>query len=124
MDRPHGLRAFAKRLRRAIEKLGPYQSLALLAIPACIVEPAKLAALAIAGEGHWFTGTVVIIAAYATSLLFVERLFAIVKPKLLKLAWFARVWSWVIAIRDRLMKPLRMIALNEPARSSKSRHDL
>jgi len=39
------------RIRRAIENLGPWQSLALLALPTCIVEPMKLAAVAIAGEG-------------------------------------------------------------------------
>jgi hypothetical protein len=110
MAHPHRPPAFRQRLKRAIERLGPYQSLAILAIPACIVEPAKLAALAIAGEGHWFTGTAVIIAAYATSLLLVERLFRIVKPKLLTFRWFARLWSWVLAIRGKLMKPLRTIA--------------
>jgi hypothetical protein len=115
----NGPKALGKRLRKAIEKLGPYQSLAVLAVPVCIVEPAKLAALAIAGEGHWLTGTVVILAAYAASLLCVERLFTIVKPKLLKLGWFARSWSWVIAIGDKLMKPLRTM----PAGSTKGRRD-
>ena len=110
MGHPSRPKAFGQRVRRAIEKLGPYQSLAIVAIPVCIVEPAKLVAVAIAGEGHWFTGTVVIIAAYATSLLLVERLFGIVKPKLLTLPWFARLWSWVVAIRAKLMKPLRTTA--------------
>src|SRR5579872_7243293 len=59
-------REFLPRIRRAIENLSPYQSLALLAVPACIVEPLKFAAIAIAGEGHWFTGTAVIVGAYAT----------------------------------------------------------
>jgi hypothetical protein len=100
-------KALSSRMRRAIENLSPYQSLALLAVPACIVELMKLAAVAITGEGHWFTGTVVIIAAYGASLLLVERLFVAVKPKLLKLRWFARLWSRVLVIRRRLMKPLR-----------------
>ena len=91
-----------QRLRRAIEKLGPYSSLALLAIPTCIVEPMKLAAVAIAGEGHWLTGTAVIVTAYLGSLFLVERLFAIVKPKLLTLGWFERFWSWFVAIRNSL----------------------
>jgi hypothetical protein len=63
--------------------------LLLLAVPTSIVEPLKLIALAIAGDGHWVTGTLVIVAAYATSMLFVERLFRIVKPKLMELSWFA-----------------------------------
>ncbi len=95
------------RIRRAIENLGPWQSLALLALPTYIVEPMKLAAVAIAGEGHWLSGTAVIIAAYAASLLLVERLFVIVKPKLLKLHWFARLWSWLIVARCRVTRSFR-----------------
>lgn len=94
-------------LRRWIGSLGPYQSLALLAVPACVVEPMKLAALAVAGEGHWYTGIAMVIGAYATSLLLVERLFVIVKPRLLRLRWFARFWAFVVIRRYRLMKQLR-----------------
>jgi hypothetical protein len=96
-----------KAIRRWIEGLGPYQSLALLAVPTCIVEPLKLIAVAIAGEGHWFAGTFVIIAAYAASLLLIERLFAVVKPKLLKLRWFGRLWAWIVVSRYRLTNSLR-----------------
>jgi hypothetical protein len=103
-NRPQGI---WRRLRTGIERLGPYQSLALLAVPVCIVEPLKLAAVALAGEGRWFTGVAVIIAAYAASLVLVERLFRIVKPKLLKLHWFAKLWSGLIVIRYRLSRPLR-----------------
>jgi hypothetical protein len=73
--------------------------MALLAVPTSIVEPLKLAAVAIAGEGHWNTGTVVIIVAYCTSVFAVERLFSIVKPKLLTLNWFARLWTWLVGLR-------------------------
>ena len=67
-------------VRQAIERLGPYKSIVLLAVPTGLIEPLKLVALAIAGEGHWITGTAMIIAAYAGSLFVVERLFRIVNP--------------------------------------------
>ena len=91
------------RWRSAVERLGPYQSLLLLAVPLCIVEPFKLVAVAVAGEGHWITGTGMIIAAYAASIFVVERLFLIVKPKLLKLEWFAFAWIRFVAMRDRVV---------------------
>ena len=94
-------RGLLPRLRRFIEGLGPYQSLLLLLIPASIVEPLKLVAVAVAGEGHWITGTVMVVAAYAASLLIVERLFRIVKPKLLTLPWFARLWNWFVSVRGK-----------------------
>jgi hypothetical protein len=98
IPRPH----VPPKLRGFIEGLGPYQSLALLAVPTSLVEPLKLVAVALAGEGHWITGTVMIIFAYATSLLLVERLFSIAKPKLLMLPWFARLWRWVVTARDKV----------------------
>jgi hypothetical protein len=76
-------------LRHAIERLSPYQSLAILVIPTGLIEPLKLVAVAVAGKGHWITGAAMIIAAYLGSLLVVERLFRIVKPKLMTLPWFA-----------------------------------
>jgi hypothetical protein len=96
-----------KRLRGWIEGLSPYQSLALLVVPMCLIEPSKLVAIAVAGEGHWITGTLAVTAAYAGSLLFVERLFIIVKPKLLKLRWFAKIWARIIVCRYSLMSSFR-----------------
>jgi hypothetical protein len=97
----------ASACRRAIDRLGPYQSLALLLIPLSIVEPLKLVAVAVAGHGHWVTGTGMIIAAYAVSILLVERLFEVVKPKLLTLDWFARLWIRFVVLRRRAVGWLR-----------------
>jgi hypothetical protein len=87
-----------------IESLGPYQSLFLLAVPVCVVEPMKLVAVAVAGHGHWITGTGMIVAAYAASLLVIERLFGIVKPKLLMLPWFASIWTRYVALRAKVFR--------------------
>jgi hypothetical protein len=103
-ERIHPARHWGARLRHRIQALGPYQSLLLLCVPTCLVEPAKLIALAVVGEGHWITGTAMIVAAYATSFFLVERLFRIVLPKLLKLHWFARLWTWVLAVKSKVMK--------------------
>ena len=54
-------------IRRFVESLGPYQSLALLAVPVCLVEPLKLIAVLVAGEGHWIIGTIMITAACENS---------------------------------------------------------
>ena len=96
-------------LRHFIEGLGPYQSLVLLLVPVSIVEPLKLIAVAVAGDGHWITGTVMIVVAYAASLLIVERLFGIVKPKLLTLPWFARLWDWLVALRCKAVNRFRRV---------------
>jgi hypothetical protein len=96
-------------LRAWIKRLGPYQSLALLLLPASVVEPLKLIAIAVAGDGHWITGTAMIVIAYGASLLLVERLFRIVKPKLLTLPWFANIWTRLTVLRGKVFDRVRRI---------------
>jgi hypothetical protein len=90
-----------KRCRRFIQRLNAYVALALLAVPFAIVEPLKLIGLFVFGKGHWITGSVVMLFAYAGSLLVVERLFKIVKPKLLTLPWFVALWKWLTSARQK-----------------------
>jgi hypothetical protein len=91
-----------KRWRRFIQHLNPYLALTLLAVPLVIVEPLKLIAIFIVGTGHWITGSAVMLFAYAGSLLVVERLFKIVKPKLLTLSWFAALWKSFTSARKKM----------------------
>ena len=95
--------------RRRIQRLGPYQSLALMLLPILLVEPLKIVALFVAGNGHWLTGTGIMIAAYAVSLVFVERLFKVVKSKLMTMNWFANMWTWFTAMRDTTWRRLRAL---------------
>jgi hypothetical protein len=78
-----------------------------LAVPLAIVEPLKLVALFVVGDGHFITGVFVLLCAYAVSLFVTERLFMIVKPKLFTLPWFAKIWSWFVAIRGKFLQWLR-----------------
>ena len=55
-------------IHRLLNRLGPYQSLLILAIPLAIVEPLKLVALFVVGKGHFIAGVLVMICAYAGSL--------------------------------------------------------
>jgi len=104
--RPGKMTALA-RTRRRLQKIRPYLSLVMLLVPLLIVEPLKLLALIVAGKGHWFTGTGMILGAYAVSLLVVERLFRVVKPKLMTISWFSKLWTWFTAIRDMTWARLR-----------------
>ena len=90
-------------LRRFLERLGPYQSLLVLAVPLAIIEPLKVLALLVVGDGHFIAGTLVMIGAYAGSLFVTERLFRVLKPKLLTLPWFARIWSSFVTARDKTL---------------------
>jgi hypothetical protein len=108
-------------LRRRIQKLTPYFSLLLLAVPVLLVEPVKFVAVFVAAKGHWLAATGMIICAYAVSLVLVERLFRAVKPKLLMLNWFAKLWVRYTTLRDKV------VAMAKGRRSStdlRSSHEL
>ena len=85
-------------LRRRIERLRPYPSLLLVAVPLAVVEPLKVAIVFFAGTGHWIAGTIAMICAYAVSLFVTHWLLRIVRPKLLQLPWFAALWRWLVAV--------------------------
>ena len=89
--------------RLRLARLRPYTALAIVLIPLLIVEPLKLIALVIAGEGHWLTGTAVLVAAYAVSILIVERLFQLFKPNLMRLPWLQRAWDRWQSVRARAL---------------------
>jgi hypothetical protein len=85
----------------------PYHSLLILAVPLAIVEPLKLVALFVVGGGHFIAGVLVMICAYAGSFFITERLFVVLKPKLLTLPWFDVAWQWFVTVRDKLVYWLR-----------------
>ena len=72
--------ALRQYLRRRIERLRPYPSLLLVAVPLAVVEPLKVAIVFFAGSGHWITGTIAMICAYAVSLFVTHWLLRIVWP--------------------------------------------
>ena len=47
-----------------------------------------------------------IVACYVFSLLVVERLFVIMKPKLLTIPWFAKLWKGFVSVRTRALNIL------------------
>ena len=89
------------RLRRYLQQIGPNLSLILLTVPFAFAEPVKIVALYVIGKGSWLTGAAMLIAAYAISIYIVERLFRILKPKMMTLRWFAVPWIWFARTRDR-----------------------
>jgi hypothetical protein len=94
---------FLARTHRRLQKMSPYLSLVLLLVPLLLVEPLKLVAVYVAGNGNWLTGTGMLLVAYAASLLFLERLFRVVKPKLMMLGWFARLWMGFVTLRNKVI---------------------
>ncbi len=83
-------------LERQLQHLPPYAALAVFAVPGLALLPVKLGALALITRGHAGVGLLLIVAAKLVGTAVVARLFALMKPALMQLAWFARGYGrWV-----------------------------
>ena len=96
--------------RRKIQQFGPYKCLALLLVPLLVVEPLKIAGIAFVTVGHWAAGACIILGAYASSLLVVDRLFRAAKSKLMTINWFAGMVTAFVKMRGIALAWVRRAA--------------
>ncbi|QFU17261.1 hypothetical protein [Microvirga thermotolerans] len=87
-------------IERAVGRLPPYGILTLFLVPLAVIEPFKLYALYLFGQGHFASGLLTFFVAKVVGLGLAERLFAIGRDKLLTIGWFAWCFAKTIAVRD------------------------
>jgi hypothetical protein len=96
----------AVRLVHAIEKriaaLLPRWALITFLLPSLILIPAKLIGLHAITGGHVFLGSFVFILAKLLGMALFSRIFNLTRPALMQLAWFARLYAFVMYYRDRI----------------------
>jgi hypothetical protein len=89
-----------ERTRLWIVSLRPYPSLALLAVPVIVLEPAKPLAGYLMGSGQFGAAAITFIAAEVLKLTFVEQLFQLNRNKLLSIPAFARGYRYWLRMMD------------------------
>jgi hypothetical protein len=96
----------AMRLVHAIEThiaaLRPRWALVTFLLPSLILIPAKLIGLHAIASGHLFIGSGVFILAKLLGMALFSRIFNLTRPALMQLAWFARLYAFVMYYRDRI----------------------
>jgi hypothetical protein len=95
------------RLEARVAALPPYPAMALFAIPTALIFPLKLLALYLIAAGHAVTGLVVIVLAKIVGTAIVARLFTLCRPQLMTVQWFARLYTWIVRVRDDLYARVR-----------------
>ena len=78
-------------LERRLQRLPPWAAVAVFALPGLALLPVKLGALALISRGHAVDGLLLIVAAKVIGTAVVARLYTLLQPALMQLAWFARV---------------------------------
>jgi len=96
----------AMRLVHAIEKriasLLPRWALVTFLLPSLILIPAKLIGLHAITSGHIVLGSSVFILAKLLGMALFSRIFNLTRPALMQLAWFARLYEFVMRYRNRI----------------------
>lgn len=87
-----------RQLGQVLSGLSPRWALAIYLLPMAILFPFKLAGLWLIGSGHAVLGVLTFLAAKITGTALFAWLFALTRPALLQVAWFARAYGWVQAI--------------------------
>jgi hypothetical protein len=95
--------AFSRSLLERVGRLPPYGILALLAVPFLGAEPLKIVGIYWMATGHPAAGTALLVVAYGTSLIVVERLYAAGRDSLRTIGWFEQTMCLLTAMRDGAM---------------------
>lgn len=91
-----GALRFFRWVEGRLRSLGPLGSLAVLAFPALILFPFKLAALWALSHGHTLLGVTVLVIAKLVGTGVAAYLFDIVRDRARELPWFDRLYGWAI----------------------------
>lgn len=111
-----GLRLFV-RLSAWFDRLSPYPTLALFAVPFIVLEPPKLISLYLIGTGHFRSGVLMLVTSHLLSIVLIERLFHVSKPKLMRIGWFAYAFGQVMRLRDWALGQLEAMGIMAPLRA-------
>ncbi len=100
-----------RRLEARIAALPPKAALAMFLTPTVVLLPFKFLALAAFTRGHFIVGLGVAVGAKVVGTALVARIFALCKPTLLTVPWFARAYAWVTMVRELTLGALRRTPL-------------
>lgn len=96
-----------RQLEARIARLPPYAALVVFFVPALLLLPVKLAALALIAHGQRLLGLTVIVLAKLMGTAIVARLFTLTRPALMQLPWFVRLYGRWTAWKEALLARVR-----------------
>jgi hypothetical protein len=88
--------AIRRRAAAWIEGLPPAATLVVFIVPVLLLVPFKFLGLWMLARGHWLDAIGVLVLAKMIGLGVTAFIFDLTLPKLLQLAWFRRLYGWVI----------------------------
>jgi hypothetical protein len=89
-----------EKLARFIEDLPPWAALVVFVIPFIVLLPLKFLEVYFLAKRNWLGAAAVLIFAKLLGLGVTAFIFDVTRGKLLQMAWFRRVYAWVLELRE------------------------
>jgi hypothetical protein len=93
------LRAFKSWLAERVDRLSPAMTLIVFVVPVIPLFPLKMFGLWLLASEYWVSGILILVFAKFLGLGVAAFVFDVTRPKLLQMAWFKRLYDWVMAMR-------------------------
>lgn len=87
-------------VRAGVGRLSPWATLPVFLLPGLVLTPFKLTAVWLLANGHPFLGVATFLLAKTVGLGVTAFLFDVCRPNLMRMAWFVRVYDWVLRAKD------------------------
>ena len=104
------LRAFKQWLSERVDSLSPAMTLIVFIVPIIPLFPLKLVGLWLLAHEYWMSAIGTIIFAKFLGVGVTAFIFDVTRPKLLEMAWFEKLYEFVIALRAKaraLVDPIK-----------------
>jgi hypothetical protein len=95
------LRAFKAWLAERVDTLSPAMTLIVFIVPVIPLFPLKLVGLWLLANEYWVSAVVILVFAKFLGVGVAAFIFDVTRPKLLQMAWFEKVYNWVMMLRAR-----------------------
>jgi hypothetical protein len=103
-------RAFKHWLVEKIATLSPAMTLVVFVVPAILLFPLKLLGLWLLAHEYWVSAAVVIVVGKFVGVGVTAFIFDVTRTKLLQMAWFKKVYEFIMAMRAKaaaLVQPIK-----------------
>jgi hypothetical protein len=109
------LHAFKQWLAERVDSLSPAMTLIVFIVPVIPLFPLKLAGFWLLAHEHWMSAFFTILVAKFLGVGVTAFIFDVTRPKLLEMAWFERLYDYIMMLRARakaLVDPVKLRILD------------
>jgi hypothetical protein len=104
------LRTFKQWLTERVDTLSPAMTLIVFIVPVIPLFPLKMVGVWLLMHEYWMSAVTTILFAKMLGVGVTAFIFDVTRPKLLEMAWFERLYEWVLALRAKcnaLVDPIK-----------------